>query len=118
MFLVFIFNSRPKLCLEKCDANISTLKVSTVEQPQVTTTTNTTAEVDSAVFPNNNCIDLNADEDKDAKADQPAAVQQEQQTVQSSDFKVPEQYKFILQNPGFVNLIKYDDTKSQTDNKR
>lgn len=97
-----LINYRPKLCLEKCDANIST-KVLMVHQPP-TTATNTLAN-DSPVCPNNNCIDLTTDEDKPAKVDQPA--------VNSSDIKVPKQYEHILQKPAFVKLIKYDNIEKE-----
>lgn len=89
------------------------MKFPTVQQPQATTTTNTTAEYVSSDCQNDNCIDLtaeSADEDKQTKSDQPTAVQQEQQqNVQTSEFKVPKQYEHILQNPGFVELIQYDN---------
>lgn len=107
-------NCRPKLCLEKCDANIST-KVSTVQLPK-TTTTNTIV-IDSPICQSNtDCIDLTND-DEQPKADHSA--------LHSSDIKVPKEFEHILQKPVFVKLVKYDDIEkvfngpgSQTHSKR
>lgn len=97
-----LLNCRPKLCLEKCDANMSN-KASTIQTSQ-TTTTDTTITDDSPVVAcheTNNYVDLTTDEDKQTKAEQPIA--------NSLDIKVLKQYEHILQRPAFVKLIKYDN---------
>lgn len=82
---------RPKLCLEKCDANTSIQ--SSIEQQEQTTASDKTVN-DLPTRQNSNGIDL---------------TKTDNSPQQLSETTVPKQYEHILRRPAFVKLIKYDN---------
>lgn len=105
-FRFFFFNSRPKICLDKCDKNLS--ENVSMDQPQQTDAANNNNKAnDSPVCQNSICIDLT---DGETKADDNPPKQQQQQP---SEIKVPKEYEHILQRPAFVKLIKYENIEEK-----
>lgn len=81
-------NHRPKICLEKCDANISKPLPMVQKTPSAAPIV---PEKDLRICESKNRVDLQAD---------------------ASEFKVPNEYEYILKKPAFVKLIKYDNIEN------
>lgn len=91
---------RPKLCIEKCDANVS-LMSKTFVVPNSSSNAAT-----SETSTNSSSVSSKSEGDSIVKQVTPTPIEDEKRTL---DTQVPNKFQDILKKSPFVKLIKYDN---------
>lgn len=100
LFISLSLSCRPKLCIEKCDANVS-LMSKTFVVPNASSNAAT-----SETSTNSSSVSSKSEGDSIVKQATPTPIEDEKRTL---DTQVPNKYQDILKKSPFVKLIKYDN---------